>query len=73
MSKLKIGAALFALLLLVIMFVVLKPGWIVNILAKRSPEVLYFVETQEPAEVSPKLYHVDSSNHAQQCVDERFF
>ena len=24
-------------------------------------------------EVSPKLYHVDSSNHVQQCVDERFF
>jgi len=24
-------------------------------------------------EVSPKLYHVDSSNHAQQGVDERFF
>jgi hypothetical protein len=24
-------------------------------------------------EVSPKLYHVDSSNHAQQDVDKRFF
>jgi peptidoglycan/xylan/chitin deacetylase (PgdA/CDA1 family) len=48
MSKLKIGAVLFALLPLVIMFVVLSQGWIVKILAKRSPEVLYFVETQEP-------------------------
>ncbi len=49
MSKLKIGAVLFALTTLVIMFVVLKQGWIVKILAKRFPEVLYFVETQEPA------------------------
>ena len=48
MSKLKIGAVLFALPPLVIMFVVLRQGWIVKILAKRSPEVLYFVETQEP-------------------------
>ena len=49
MSKLKIGAVLFVLLPLLIMFaVVLSPGWIVKILAKRSPEVLYFVETQEP-------------------------
>ncbi|MHC1600401.1 MAG: chitin deacetylase family protein [Candidatus Methanospirareceae archaeon] len=48
MSKLKIGAVLFALPTLVIMFVVLRQGWIVKILAKRSPEVLYFVETQEP-------------------------
>jgi len=47
-SKLKIGAVLFALLPLVIMFVVLRQGWIVKILAKRSLEVLYFVETQEP-------------------------
>jgi peptidoglycan/xylan/chitin deacetylase (PgdA/CDA1 family) len=28
---------------------VLRPGWVVTILAKRSPEVVYFVETQEPA------------------------
>jgi peptidoglycan/xylan/chitin deacetylase (PgdA/CDA1 family) len=48
MSKLKIGAVLFALPTLVIMFIVLRQGWIVKILAKRSPEVLYFVETQEP-------------------------
>ena len=48
MSKLKIAAVLFALPTLVIMFVVLRQGWIVKILAKRSPEVLYFVETQEP-------------------------
>jgi peptidoglycan/xylan/chitin deacetylase (PgdA/CDA1 family) len=47
-KKLKIGAVLFALPTLVIMFIVLRQGWIVKILAKRSPEVLYFVETQEP-------------------------
>jgi hypothetical protein len=41
MSKLKIGAVLFALPTLVIMFAVLRQGWIVKILAKRSPEVLY--------------------------------
>ncbi|MEA1867941.1 MAG: nitroreductase family protein [Thermodesulfobacteriota bacterium] len=38
MNKLKISAVLFALPPLVIMFAVLRPGWIVKILAKRSPD-----------------------------------
>lgn len=29
-------------------FTVLQPDWIVSTLAKRSPEVVYFVETEEP-------------------------
>ena len=45
--------------------------FIKNLLAddKVSEKNIFFLST----EVSPKLYHVDSSNHAQQGVDERFF
>jgi len=40
--------AVFALLLVASALAVLKPAWIVAMLARRSPQVVYFVETQEP-------------------------
>lgn len=47
--KLQVGLTVFALLLFASTPAVLRPGWVVTILAKWSPEVVYFVETQEPA------------------------
>ena len=47
-KKRKIGAILFALLLFMSVSTFLHPDWIVSILAKRSPQVVYFVETDEP-------------------------
>ena len=48
-KKLKVGLTVFVLLLFASVSAVLRPGWVVTILAKWSPEVVYFVETQEPA------------------------
>ena len=42
------GLAVFALVLVMSLSVVFQPAWIVAILAKRSPGVLYLVDTQEP-------------------------
>ena len=42
------GLAVFALMLVMSLLVVFQPAWIVAILAKRSPGVLYLVDTQEP-------------------------
>jgi peptidoglycan/xylan/chitin deacetylase (PgdA/CDA1 family) len=39
---------LFALLLVAGGLAVLQPDWVVEILARRSPEVIYYVETEEP-------------------------
>ena len=39
---------LFALLLVASGLAVLQPDWVVEILARRSPEVIYYVETEEP-------------------------
>lgn len=39
---------LFALLLVAGGLAVLQPDWVVEILARRSPEVVYYVETEEP-------------------------
>lgn len=47
-KRLKIGVVLFAVLLVAVGIVVFQPRWIVTTLAKRSPNVLYFVETEEP-------------------------
>ena len=46
-KRLKIGWAVFALMLITNVLAVLQPDWIVAALAKRSPEVVYFVETEE--------------------------
>ena len=47
-KTLKTGAAICAPLLVVGAFALFYPDWIVAALAKRSPEVLYFVRTREP-------------------------
>jgi len=47
-KRLKIGTVLFTLLLVAVVMVVFQPDWIVKTLSKRSPEVVYFVETEEP-------------------------
>jgi peptidoglycan/xylan/chitin deacetylase (PgdA/CDA1 family) len=44
----KIGAAIPALMLVVGGIFVFQPEWIVTAISKRSPEVIYFVETEEP-------------------------
>ncbi len=44
----KIGAAILALTLVVGGVFVLRPDLIVTAIAKRSPQVVYFVETREP-------------------------
>lgn len=46
-KRLTVGWAVFALLLITSVLAVLQPDWIVAALAKRSPEVVYFVETDE--------------------------
>ncbi len=46
-KRLKVGWAVFALLLIASVLAVLQPDLIVAALAKRSPEVVYFVETDE--------------------------
>lgn len=45
---LKIGSATFALLLAAGGAAVLRPYWAVALLARRSPDVVYFVGTEEP-------------------------
>lgn len=47
--KLQVGLTVCALLICASTSAVLRPGWVVTILAKWSPEVVYFVETPEPA------------------------
>jgi peptidoglycan/xylan/chitin deacetylase (PgdA/CDA1 family) len=47
-KRLKIGAIVFAVLLVTAGIVVFQPRWIVSTLATASPNVLYFVETEEP-------------------------
>ena len=46
--KRKIGAAVFALVFVMSVSVFLYPDWVVTLLAKHSPQVAYFVETEEP-------------------------
>ena len=46
--KRKIGATVFALVFVMSVSVFLYPDWVVTLLAKRSPQVVYFVETDEP-------------------------
>jgi peptidoglycan/xylan/chitin deacetylase (PgdA/CDA1 family) len=46
--RLKIGAAVWVLILTAGGIAVFQPDWIVGAIAKRSPEVVYFVETEEP-------------------------
>jgi hypothetical protein len=46
-KRLKIGWAVFALMLITNVLAVLQPDRIVAALAKRSPEVVYFAETEE--------------------------
>ena len=47
--RLKIAVLLTGLLVIGVGIVVWQPRWIIALLAKRSPEVIYFVETREPA------------------------
>jgi len=47
-KALKIGSAVLAPILVVSTLALLQPDWIIAILAKRSPKVVYFVETEEP-------------------------
>ncbi|MGD2124992.1 MAG: chitin deacetylase family protein [Desulfobacteraceae bacterium] len=47
-KRLKIGTVVFALLFVAVGIVVFRPRWIVTTLAKWSPNVVYFVETEEP-------------------------
>ena len=47
-KALRIGVAICAPTLVVSALVLFEPGWIVGVLAKRSPEVVYFAQTQEP-------------------------
>ena len=48
-KTLKIGAAVWALMLVAGgVVIVFQPDWIVTTIAKRSPEVVYLVETEEP-------------------------
>ncbi|MGD9034405.1 MAG: chitin deacetylase family protein [Desulfobacteraceae bacterium] len=47
-KRLKIGVVVFAVLLVAVVIVVFQPRWIVTTIAKGSPNVLYFVETDEP-------------------------
>jgi peptidoglycan/xylan/chitin deacetylase (PgdA/CDA1 family) len=44
----RIGTAAFAALLVAGGVIVFQPEWIVALLAKRSPEVAYFAETEKP-------------------------
>ena len=45
-KTLRIGVAICAPTLVVSALVLLEPGWIVGLLAKRSPEVVYFAQTR---------------------------
>lgn len=47
-KTLKIGSAVISPLFVVGAMVVFQPGWIVSILAKRYPKVVYLVDTQQP-------------------------
>jgi len=47
--RLKIGTAGLAILLLIAWVIVLQPRWLLAILAKLSPKVVYFVETEKHA------------------------
>jgi peptidoglycan/xylan/chitin deacetylase (PgdA/CDA1 family) len=47
-KALKIGVAICAPALAASALALFEPDWIVTILAKRSPEVVYFAQTQEP-------------------------
>ena len=49
-KRLKIGSVVLALILVLIVggVIVFQPGRIVTAIAKRSPDVVYFVETEEP-------------------------
>ncbi len=44
-KKRKIGAAVFALVFAMSVSVFLYPDWVVTLLAKHSPQVVSFVET----------------------------
>lgn len=46
-KRLKIGVVVFAVLLVAVGIIVFQPRWIVTTIAKGSPNVLYFVETDE--------------------------
>jgi peptidoglycan/xylan/chitin deacetylase (PgdA/CDA1 family) len=47
-KALKIGSATFVLLLAAGGATVLRPHWVIALLARRSPDVVYWVETEEP-------------------------
>jgi peptidoglycan/xylan/chitin deacetylase (PgdA/CDA1 family) len=47
-KALKIGKATFLVSLLVILLALFQPDWLIAVLANGSPEVVYFVETEEP-------------------------
>lgn len=47
-KKRKIAATVLALVLIVSVYLFLYPRWIVALLAKHSPQVVYFVESDEP-------------------------
>lgn len=44
----KIEAFIFTILLIVIGVTVFQPDWLIAALARRSPDVVYFVETKDP-------------------------
>jgi peptidoglycan/xylan/chitin deacetylase (PgdA/CDA1 family) len=44
----QVGIAVLVLLLAMSLFALFQPDWVVVILARRSPNVVYFVETDEP-------------------------
>lgn len=47
-KRLTIGSAIISPILVAGAVFVFQPSWVVSILAKHSPEVLYLVDTQEP-------------------------
>ena len=47
-KRLKIITVVLALLLMAVGIIVFQPAWIITTLAKRSPGVIYFIETREP-------------------------
>jgi len=47
-KRLKLGSAVLTLILIAGGIAVLQPDWVIEILAKRSPEVVYCAETEEP-------------------------
>ena len=74
-TRVKIGIVVLALLFVVVGIMVFYPNWSVTALAKRSPSVVYFAETKEPAVAltiddgpdsvsTPKILDILRRNHA---------